>query len=171
MASSHRPTPQKCRVASGGCGLSRRQSAAICNSLNSLSPSELYPTAYAIFFFYSFSFFQHLRLSFVVFTNKEISSSSKSLQSGLACKGDDERVWFSSIGYFCSQFLNDYWMTTLQTAVSNSCWPCWTQFDYTPFCVAYTWPLCANMTSSIKRKYITYHSGARRGPRQTNEPD
>ena len=35
-------------------------------------------------------------------------------------------------------------------AVSNSCCPLLSHFEYTPFHVTYSWPLCANMTSSIE---------------------
>ena len=44
---------------------------------------------------------------------------------------------------------------SVHAVVSNPCCPMLSNFEYTPFRVAHSWPLCAQMTSSINRKYIS----------------
>ena len=59
----------------------------------------------------------------------------------------------------CAQLVSQVY-----AAVSNPCCPLWSHFKYTPLCVAYYWPLCANMTSCIKPEV---HSISQRRQRRT----
>jgi len=42
-------------------------------------------------------------------------------------------------------------------------------FEYAPFRVAYFWPLHANVTSSINRKYITFRNTATGRPSHSHK--